>query len=235
LSKASPQIEAANKFENAVTFTTHSERVRTIATLLPASRQVMDDMAELANFIDTSLRYYVNLAVEIQLLTGGGALEDLNGLVTQATSFDTGLLNAGAGWNKIDMVGRAIQQITAAKELKPTFLVLHPTDWWGMRLTKDSYGRYILGDPQQPLVQSALFGLIPVPTTSIASGTFLVGSGNPAAAEIRDRMETTIEVSTSHSDFFARNLIAVRGECRLALIVKRPASLVTGTFTTSPT
>lgn len=233
LTKASPQIEAANKQENAVTFNTTSERVRTLATIIPATRQVLDDFTELAGFLDTGLRYYVNLAEEVQLLSGSGALEDLNGLITQATSFSTGLLSASAGWNKIDIVGRVIQQITAAKELAPTFLVCHPTDWWGMRLTKDSYGRYILGDPQQMVVPT-LFGLDVVPTTSIASGTFLVGSGSPVGCEIRDRMEMVVEISTEHSDYFARNLVAIRAEKRLALVVYRPASYITGTFTTSP-
>ena len=225
--------EAAAKDENAVTFTTKSERVRTLATIIPATRQVLDDFSELAGFLNTSLRYYVNLGEEVQLLSGSGAGEDLDGLITQATAFNTGLLSASAGWNKIDIVGRAIQQITAAKELQPTFVVLHPTDWWGMRLQKDSFGRYILGDPQQ-VVRPTLFGLEVVVTTSIASGTYLVGSGTATAAEIRDRMELVVEISTEHSDYFAKNLVAIRAEKRLALVVYRPASYIKGTFTTSP-
>jgi HK97 family phage major capsid protein len=65
-------------------------------------------------------------------------------------------------------------------------------------------------------------------------GQFLVGSGNPAAAEIRDRMGMQIEVSTEHSDFLVRNLVAIRSEKRLAMVVKRPNSFVSGTFLTSP-
>ena len=233
LGKASPQTESSAKAENAVTFTSHSEKVQTIATWIPASRQVLDDMTELAGFLTSSLPYYVNLEEELQLLVGAGSGTDLNGLITQATAFNTGLLSAPAGWNKIDIIGRAIQQITAAKELQPTFVVVHPTDWWGMRLQKDSYGRYILGDPQIT-VRPTLFGLDVVPTTNIASGTFLVGSGNAEAAEIRDRMEMQVEISTEHSDYFVKNLVAIRAEKRLALVVKRAASYITGTFTTSP-
>jgi HK97 family phage major capsid protein len=129
-----------------------------------------------------------------------------------------------------------------AKELNPSFIVLHPTDWWNIRLTKDSYGRYILGDPQEPSsggtrdtpVGPNIFGLNVVHTTTIASGTFLVGSGSPIATEIRDRMEMQVEISTEHSDYFVKNLVAVRAEKRLALLTKRPASFITGTFTTSP-
>ena len=100
-------------------------------------------------------------------------------------------------------------------------------------MTKDWFGRYLIGDPQTT-ANANLFDLLVIPTTSIAAGTFLVGSGNPAAAEIRDRMELQFEVSTEHHDYFVKNLVACRAEKRLALIVKRAASFVTGSFTTSP-
>jgi HK97 family phage major capsid protein len=240
---ASPQVEAATKAENAVTFNTASERVKTIATWIPASKQVISDMVELMGFLDSTLGYYVDLAEEQQLLSGDGTGENLHGLITQATAFNTGLLSAVRGWNKIDIIGRIIQQITAAKELPPTFVVMNPNDWWDIRLSKDGFGRYILGDPQSSYASmafgslkpvQALFDLQVVATTNIASGTFLVGSGSPIASEIRDRMELVVEVSTEFSDYFVRNLVAIRAEKRLALLVKRPASYVSGTFTTSP-
>lgn len=242
---ASPQTEASDKGENALTFVSKSETVRTIATWIPASKQILDDMTELLGFINSALPYYVNLEEELQLLSGDSTGQNLDGLITQATAFNTALLLAVPGWNKIDVIGRAIQQITAAKELAPTFVIMHPTDWWSIRLTKDGFGRYILGDPQMPSMGNVggmsaspvvpnLFGLTVVPTTSIATGTFLVGSGNPIAAEIRDRMGMQVELATQHASFFTANLIAIRAEKRLALIVKRPASYISGSFTTSP-
>jgi HK97 family phage major capsid protein len=230
---ASPQVEASAKAENAVTFTSVSEKVRTISTWIPASKQILDDFTELLGFINSTLPYYVNLAEELQLLSGDNTGENLHGLITQAAAFNTGLLSSTKGWNKIDIIGRAVQQITGAKELDPTFVVLHPNDWWEMRLTKDGFGRYILGDPQTN-ARPSLFGLDVVYTTSIANGTFLVGSGNPVASEIRDRMEMQIEFSTEHQDFFTKNLVAVRGEKRVVLVVKRPNSYISGSFTTSP-
>lgn len=234
LVKGSPQHETVEKFENAVTFTTDSEQVRTIATWIPAAKQILDDFSELEGFLRASLPYYVNLEEELQLLSGDGNGQNLNGLITQGTSFDTALLVAADGWNRIDIIGRAIQQITAAKELQPTFIIMHPNDWWSIRLTKDTQGRYILGDPQSPLANPNIFGLTVVPTTSITSGTFLVGSGNSAASEIRDRMAMQVEISTEHSDYFTRNMVAIRAEKRLALVVYRPASYIKGSFTTSP-
>ena len=218
LAIASPVVEASTKPENALSFQSLSERVKVIATWLPATRQVLDDLTELAGFLNTSLGYYVDLAVEQQLLSGDGTGENLHGLIPQATAFNTGLLSNAEGWNRIDIIGRAIQQVAALKEFIPTFVVLHPNDWWGMRLQKDGFGRYILGDPMQEVAPN-LFGLTVIPTTSIANGTFLMGSGRSEAAEIRDRMETIVEISTQHSDFFVKNLIAVRAECRLASIL----------------
>lgn len=230
---ASPVPEASLKPENAVTFVSQSERVKTIATWIPATRQILDDFLELSGFLESTLPYYVNLAEEQQLLLGDGVGENLHGLVPQATAFNTGLLNPTAGWTRIDVIGRAIEQINIANEIDPTFVVLNPRDWWGLRLTKDGFGRYILGDPQM-IGRPNIWGLETVSTNSIAPGTFLVGSGDPAASEIRDRMPVQVEISTEHQDFFVKNLVAIRGEKRLALIVKRPGSYVAGTLNSSP-
>jgi HK97 family phage major capsid protein len=225
---ASPQIETHTKRENAVSFTTASERVRTLATWIPASRQVLDDFSELESFLRTGLSYYVDLAEELQLLTGSGAGEDLNGLITQSTSFDTALLPL-SGWTKYDVIGRAIQQVTIAKEVAPSFVVLHPNDYYDILMTKNSQGNYLL-----PPGTTNFWGLTPVVTTSISAGQFLVGAGSSVASEIRDKMGMTVEISTSHEDYFARNMVAIRAEKRLALVVYRGASYISGSFNTSP-
>jgi HK97 family phage major capsid protein len=234
LSIASPVPEASIKPENSLTFASVSEKVRLLATWIPATRQVLDDFVELMGFLNSAIPYYVNLEEELQLLAGDNTGENLHGLLAQAQAFNASLLPTAAhGWNKIDVVATAIRQINASKEIDPTFAIMHTNDWWDIRLTKDSFGRYILGDPQIA-VRPNIFGLDVVPTTSMAPGTFLVGSGSPIAAEIRDRMEMQVEISTEHSDYFVRNLVAIRAEKRLALITKRVNSYVTGSFTTSP-
>jgi HK97 family phage major capsid protein len=231
---ASPVPEASVKPENSVTFSSLSEKVRLIATWIPATKQVLDDFTELLGFIQSTLPFYVDLEEELQLLAGDNTGENLHGLLSQAAAFNAGLLpSAAKGWTKIDVVATAIRQINDAKEIDPSFVIMNTNDWWDIALTKDSLGRYILGEPGS-LTTPRVFGLDVVSTTSIAQGTFLVGSGSQVAAEIRDRQEMQVEISTEHSDYFVRNLVAVRAEKRLALITKRANSFVTGTFTTSP-
>lgn len=234
LAKASPQVEGSPKHENAVTFTTGTALVRTIATWIPATRQILEDFGELYGFLMANLPFAVNREEELQILSGDNTGQNLNGLITQAQNFDTTLLVASAGWNRIDIIGRAIQQVQADNELRPSFIVMHPDDWWSIRLTKDSYGRYVLGDPQAPMANPNLFGLNVVVTTNITTGTFLIGVGSPVASEIRDRSGMTVEISTEHSTYFTENKVAIRAEKRLALVVFRPNSFVTGSFTTSP-
>lgn len=213
--------------ESAMTFASASEKIRTVAAFIPATKQILDDFTELAGYIDSSLPYYVNLEEELQLLSGDGTGENYHGLIPQAQAYDT-TLNV-SGDNKIDQLGHAISQIGRSKEIDPTFIVLNTMDWWAIRLTKDSYGRYILGDPQAA-VRPSIWNLDVVSTTSLPAGQFLVGTGAAPAAEIRDRMDMQVEISTEHADFFQKNLVAVRAEKRAALVVKRPNAFVTGTF-----
>jgi HK97 family phage major capsid protein len=116
----------------------------------------------------------------------------------QASAFNVGLLSATAGYQRIDVLARAAQQLAAARELNPDWYVLHPNDLWALRLTKDGFGRYILGDPSLTGDVPSLWGMKLVATTSITSGTFLMGSSSPIASEIRDRMSLVVEISTSH-------------------------------------
>ncbi len=230
LAAASMQTESSAKTENAVTFTTGSQKVETVATWIPASRQVLDDMPELLGYLETALPFQCDLREEIELLFGNGVSPDLNGLYTQATAFDTSLLSLTPGWTKSDQISCAIQQVQIATETEPTFVVLHPTDYWQILRTKDANRNYMFGrngiDP--------FWGLTPVVTKNMSSGQFLIGSGSPVAAEIRDRMTMQVEISTQHSTYFTENKVAIRAEKRLALVVYRAASFIKGTFTTSP-
>jgi HK97 family phage major capsid protein len=228
----SPQAEGEPKAENEITFQRHEARVRTIATWMPASKQILEDFAGLEAFLRSTPAYAVAEEFEDQLLFGSGAGENLHGLVTQATLFDTSLL--GSNWSRIDVIGRAIHQLAAANELPPNFVVLHPSDFWDLALEKDATGRYLIANPQDPRTVTSLFNLLVVTTSAMSPGTFLLGTSDPRGAQIRMRQPLTVEVSTEHSDFFARNLVAIRAELRAALVVMRPGAFVKGSLTSSP-
>jgi HK97 family phage major capsid protein len=229
---AAPVAETSAKPEAAIAFQKREERVRTIATWIPASKQILEDFEGLRAFLESSLAYAISEEFEGQLLFGSGAGENLNGLVTQAAVFNTSLL--GTNWTRIDVIGRAIQQLAAADELMPDFIVLNPTDYWSLALTKDAEGRYLISNPMDPRTLNTLFGLAVVECSAMAQGQFLLGTSNPAAAQIRMRQPITVEISTEHADYFTRNLVAIRAELRAALVVMRPGAFVKGNLTSSP-
>jgi len=233
---ASPQTEGSDKGQNDASLTSASERIRTLATWVTTTRQFIDDLPELEAFLRDELTYRVRLLEEFQMLTGDGTGQNLHGLIPQASSLDTSQL--GSSWTKLDIISEAIWQLENAYELTATFLVIHPTDYKYIRGLRNSAGQYVGGFPfsQSETVQNRprIFGLDPIVTVNIASGTFLVGSGSPVAAEIRDRDSVKVEFGPCHSDYFIKNKIAVLAEERVALVLKRPGSFITGSFTESP-
>lgn len=234
ISNASPQTEASAKFENAMTFTTGTNLVRTIATWIPATRQVLDDFGVLQQTIEGALAYAVRKEEEEQILSGDNTGDNLHGILTQATSFDTNLLSATDGWEYVDILARAAQQIETANESTPDFAALSPASYWTIRLLKDSTGQYIFGPPNVDTGTLSAFGLTLIRSTSMTGSTFLVGSSAPECAAIFERMGLSIDISTEHSTFFTENKIALRAEERIALVVFRPAAYITGSFNSSP-
>lgn len=223
-SAAAMVAEGATKPESAMTCDLATANMRTIAHWIPASRQVLDDAPQLAGLIDTELRYGLALKEESQLLYGDGTGQNLTGMVPAATPFAAPFAVAGA--TMIDNIGLAILQ-TSLTDYLPDGIVVHPSDWWRMRLLKDTQGKYLLGDPGVAAAPS-LFGLPVIPTQALSIDKFLVGGF--AGQTLYDRWEARVEVSTEHSDFFTRNLVAILAEERIGLAVKTPLALTYGDF-----
>ena len=235
MTKASPVTEGQEKPDNIQTFTVVTETIQTLATHITASRQALDDWSEVRGILTGGLSYQVNKEEDLQFLSGSGPAPALNGLITQATAYDTTLATATDGYEFVDHLALAAQQVDEADEVSSTFAIIHPGDWWKIRRMKDSNGNYIFGGPQGNGDALRLWDqLRVVPTTAISKGTFLVGSGAPIAAEIRDRAALEVLISTEHNDNFTKNLITILAEKRSAMCVYRPAAFITGTFTQSP-
>ena len=232
--KASPVAEAAAKPINTYDPTVVTERVKTIATYFKIGRQALEDWSELEGIIRSLGSFKYNQEMDLQILSGSNSGENLNGLITQATAYDTALLTPASSYTYFDQINAAAQQIAAANELPATFFVVHPTNWYQMLRLKDNDKNYLLGGPTAGSGIQSIWGLTPVPTTQVSSGTFLVGSGTPVAAEFRSRMELEVVVSTENEDDFIKNLITIRFEGRGLLACYRPAAFITGTFANSP-
>jgi HK97 family phage major capsid protein len=199
--------------------------VRTIAHWIKASVQVLADIPLLQSYIDGRLRYGLMYVEESQLLAGDGTGQNLEGLIPQATAFDTDLLKSDD--QQVDILRRAILQVRIA-EYAASGIVLNPIDWADIETLKDDNGRYIFGNPGQN-IQPRMWGLPVVDTNAMPSGHFMVGAFN-LAAQVFDREDANVQVSTEDGDNFVKNMVTIRAEERLALAVFRPQSFVYGAF-----
>ncbi len=222
---AAPVAEGAQKPESSIDFQLQTSPVRTIAHWIQASKQVLADVPMLQSYIDTRLRFGLELVEEEQILAGDGTGQNLLGLIPQATPFDEARRKVGD--TRIDIVRRAMTQVRLA-EYRADAIVLHPSDWEEIELTKDGEDRYIWANPRG-LLGPTLWGLPVVDTTAVEEGEFLVGAFR-LSSQIWDREDATVDISTEDRDNFIKNMVTIRAEERLALTVYRPEALVYGDF-----
>lgn len=216
------------KAQSEIKFDIATTNVTTIAHWVLATKQILDDVPQLQSFIDGRLRYGLAYAEEGQLLNGGGTGTDLNGIYTQATAYSQPIVPSAAGnMTKIDVLRLAILQATLA-ELPATGIVMHPSDWADIELTKTEDGAYLFANPQGS-VDPRMWGLPVVPTQAMTIDKFLVGAFQ-LGAQIFDREDANVSVSTEDSDNFRKNLVTIRAEERIALAVYRTEAFTKGDF-----
>lgn len=214
------------KPQSEIKFDLVTSNVTTIAHWVLATRQILDDAPMLQSYIDGRLRYGLKLVEEDQLLNGGGTGTDLNGIYTQATA-STANLAVISSPTKIDVIRIAMLQASLA-EFPPNGVVMHPTDWASIETLKDTAGAYLIGNPQDSTAPR-LWGLPVVATQAMTLDKFLVGSFG-MGAQIFDRADASVEISTEDDQNFRKNLVTILAEERLALAVYRPESFVKGDF-----
>ena len=217
--------EGATKAQSDLKFGLKTTNVVTIAHWFRASKQVLSDIPLLQSYINGRAIYGLKYKEEEQLLAGDGTDGNLLGLIPQATAFNEALRKTGD--TKIDTLRRAILQVRVA-EYRASAIALNPVDWADIELTKDANGSYIWVNVQEGGVQR-LWKLPVVDSNAVPEGEFLVGAMN-VAAQVFDREDAAVEVSTEDGDNFRTNMVTIRAEERLALAVYRPESFVHGEF-----
>lgn len=217
--------EGAQKPESNITYERDDVPVRTIAHWIHATRQVLSDFPQLASLINGRLRYGLAIAEENQILLGDGTGENILGLIPQATPYNNSLNRPGD--TMIDVIRHAILQVRLSY-YPASGIVLSPTDWHNIELTKDNENRYLMANPAGNL-PPMLWGRPVVESDAMPNDQFLVGAFRMAAT-IFDREEASIAVSTEDRDNFVKNMVTILCEERLALAVARPAAFVHGSF-----
>ena len=202
--------------------------VRKIAHWFLASAEILADAPGLRSMIDHRLNYGLGFVEDVQLLKGDGTGQNLAGIKPQASAYavPAGLVGFAAP-TMIDKL--RIAQLQVALALYPADgQVLHPIDWAVIEMQKDGQGRYLIGNPQGTLAPT-LWGLPVVTSMAQTVGDFTVGAWK-MGAQLFDREQSGVLVSTEDGDNFRRNMVTILAEERLALAVYRNEAFVDGRF-----
>lgn len=230
---AGPQVggspeafENVTKPESGITFTLATQAVQTLAHWIPASKQVIEDSAQLQSFISGRLMYGLKLYEENQLLAGNNTNGQLNGIITQATAYT---VQSPQLTNQLDIIREMIKQAHVGN-YRPDYILLNPQEWFEIDTKKvgASDDRYVVGNPREMGVPR-LWGLPVVVSNGVTAGQAVVGNF-AMGCEIFDRNMASVEVSRENSDNFVKNMVTVLAEERVALVVYRTEAFIKATI-----
>ncbi len=205
--------------------------VKKIAVNLKVTDEVWADFPSLRAFLEGRLRLMVKQREDEQILAGNGVGSNLTGILgtsgvqTHAKGADT----------SIDAIHKGITKINATPGYqKADGIVINPTDWQNLRLAKDANTQYYGGGPftgaygNTGTARDMLWGLPVVVSNAITAGTALVGAFR-SSAQVLERQGLNIQMTNSDGDDFVYNLITIRVEERIALVVYQPLGFCTVT------
>jgi HK97 family phage major capsid protein len=221
---AAAVAEAALKPESALTFDAAQDPVRKIAHWLPVSEEMLEDVAQIASYIDARLRLGVQIEEEDQLLNGDGVAPNILGLLHRV-GLHADLPRVDPDTNA-DAILRQMMAIFTTSLLQPDGIVMNPLNWTSTVLMKTTQGAYLAGGPFANLPAPVLWG-VPVAITPATAAGIAVTGAFKLGSQVFRHGGIRVEASNSHVDFFIKNLVAIRAEERLALAVYRPGAFGT--------
>ncbi|GEM16036.1 phage major capsid protein [Gluconobacter oxydans] len=215
------------KPQSDIQFALETLPVRTIAHFVMASKQILADAPMLQSYIDGRLRYGLAFKEDNALLNGDGTGVSIKGLMASSVPYaqPAGVLVKNE--TMIDRLRLAMLQTTLA-EYPATGHILNPTDWASITLTKDAQQRYVFANPLG-LTGPVLWGLPVAESLAMGQGKFMTGAFR-LAAQIFDREDATVSISTEDRDNFVKNMVTILAEERMMLAVYRPEALINGSF-----
>jgi HK97 family phage major capsid protein len=226
-------LEAGTKPESTLGLSTQDEPIRKSATVMTVSDEVLEDVAELQNYVGGRMSLFVDQEVERQLLRGTATPETV-GLFNRGIPIFAGGTSTGT---YADQIFTAINNTRGSSFMEPGWLVMHPTDYAKLRLLKDTAGQYSGGGPflgayggvqmagdsnQITGATDTVWNKPVIVTNATGAGTALIG--NSEAASVWNRGGMSIEITNSHLGYFTQNLVALRAERRFGLALYRKAA-----------
>ena len=222
--------EGAAKPESTFAFELATGNVVTVAHWTKITEQLAADAPAVTAYINAKMLYGLALKVDRQLVSGTGTSTQLAGILKSGNFTDySSAVTVPQGGTLIDFA-LLIKTHLETLGYPPRQLLLNPSDWAQLALLKDSQKRYLLGGPAG-ITSKTLWGLPVVTTAAVPSGKYVMADFS-LGATIFDRQEIALEMDREQDDF-TKNLLTIRVERRLGLVVEDPASIAGGDWSLS--
>lgn len=209
-------ILTGTKPESALAFEKVTATVKQFAHWVRTTRRALADAGQLQMIIDQQLRSGLQLRLESQLISGDGTGETLTGILNTS-----GILTQAKGSDTVvDAIHKGITQLRLGY-VEPSAVLINPTDWEVVRLSKDTDGAYYYGPPSQAGAQT-IFGIPAIVTTAVPDDTAIVGDFSQLALWVREGLQ--VLASDSDGDQFTHNIITILAEMRAASGVLMPSA-----------
>lgn len=212
-----------------------TETVKKLAAVYKETDELLEDLPWLATSINNRGIYLHQLAVENALLSGDGTGQNILGVLNR-TGIQAEKVAAGEA-NAADALFRAMTLVETGSGFAADGIVINPTDYQTLRLSKDANSQYYGGGffsgsygNGAVAAKPPLWGVPTVVTQAIPAGTALVGAFKLGGSVI-SRKGLSVEIANQNEDDFTHNRVSIRIEERLALAVRYPAAFAKVTLT----
>lgn len=210
-----------------------TETLAKIAALTKISDEMIEDLGFVADYINQQLIYELSVVEEQQLLNGNGQGNNLTGLF-QRDGLQVHDIGSDNTSEQFDGLFRAMKKVPQQTNLTADALLINPIDYIELRLAKDGNGQYIAGGPFQGqygtsgvLINPPVWGLRTIDTNAVPQNSYALGAFRQGATVLR-KGGVRVDATNLNDKDFENNLVTLRAEERLGLMVPLPAAFVTG-------
>jgi hypothetical protein len=194
---------------------------RKLAIFSTVTDELLTDFPTFSQYLEVELQRQVIEAENWQIVSGSGTGDDLLGLLNTPNTLGRVKQSTDTA---LDVIEQGITDLRNGPSFcEPDAIIINPSTWSAIRRTKDSYGRYLLGDPGQSTVND-VWGVPVLQTTQMLPGTVVLANLQ-MGAQVFVREGITLSMTNSSDNDFTNGKVKVRATERLALGVSRPTAV----------
>lgn len=207
-----------------ITTADKESKAYTYADGFVVTNQTLADDGALVAFMEARIRRHVRGVVEEKLLSGTGA-----GLEPEGILNTTGTLAQAFDTDVITTLARSLETFESNNgNTSVQAIVMHPSDIWNLRLTKNG-DEWAIGNPLQQRAIVTPYGVPLVPSNKVTAGSALVGRFD--SVQYLELEGLNVMAFNQHADFAQRNKSYVRAESRGRQVFYMPREVVVADLT----